>query len=266
MRPPGRNWTSSTATACGWASWSTRCWTSPGSRPGGCRPGTSRSTWPPSPPTWPACSGPRWSGPGWPTRWTARPCPTRSTSTRRCGRRSFSTCSATRSSSPSKAASASRCGPTATQAVLRIADTGVGVAADEMPRLFERFHRIPNARSRSNEGSGIGLALVRELVGLHGGTITADEHRGIRDRVHHPAPVRPRPPARQSRGRRGRAQHGLRGGRPVPGRGAALAARKVFPPSAPCPRPRPRPPRPGRTPVARPGSWSPTTTPTCAST
>src|SRR6201996_3629498 len=64
------------------------------------------------------------------------------------------------------------------QAVLRIADTGAGVAADEMPRLFERFHRIPNARSRSNEGSGIGLALVRELVGLHGGTINAESTEG----------------------------------------------------------------------------------------
>ena len=60
------------------------------------------------------------------------------------------------------------------QAVLQIADTGIGVPADEMPRLFERFHRIPSARSRSNEGSGIGLALVQELVGLHGGTITAE--------------------------------------------------------------------------------------------
>ncbi|MGW5668373.1 SpoIIE family protein phosphatase [Micromonospora sp. NPDC003776] len=59
------------------------------------------------------------------------------------------------------------------QAVLRVEDTGIGVAADEMPRLFERFHRIENARSRSDEGSGIGLALVKELVVLHGGTITA---------------------------------------------------------------------------------------------
>ncbi|MFI7219821.1 SpoIIE family protein phosphatase [Micromonospora maritima] len=59
------------------------------------------------------------------------------------------------------------------QAVLRVSDTGIGVAADEIPRLFERFHRIENARSRSDEGSGIGLALVQELVGLHGGTITA---------------------------------------------------------------------------------------------
>ncbi|MDQ2588334.1 SpoIIE family protein phosphatase [Saccharothrix yanglingensis] len=64
------------------------------------------------------------------------------------------------------------------EAVVTVSDTGVGVPAREMPRLFERFHRIENARSRSNEGSGIGLALVRELVGLHGGTITADSAEG----------------------------------------------------------------------------------------
>ncbi|MGW0425225.1 SpoIIE family protein phosphatase [Streptomyces sp. NPDC003015] len=63
-------------------------------------------------------------------------------------------------------------------AMVTVADTGIGVAAEEMPRLFERFHRIESARSRSNEGSGIGLALVRELVGLHGGTITADSTLG----------------------------------------------------------------------------------------
>ncbi|MFJ7152494.1 SpoIIE family protein phosphatase [Streptomyces sp. NPDC100445] len=65
-----------------------------------------------------------------------------------------------------------------THAVVTIADTGIGVPASEMPRLFERFHRIENARSRSNEGSGIGLALVQELVGLHGGTITAESTEG----------------------------------------------------------------------------------------
>jgi PAS domain S-box-containing protein len=58
-------------------------------------------------------------------------------------------------------------------AVVTVADTGIGVPAEEMPRLFERFHRIETARSRSHEGSGIGLALVKELVALHGGTITA---------------------------------------------------------------------------------------------
>lgn len=65
------------------------------------------------------------------------------------------------------------------EAVLTVADTGIGVPEHEKPRLFERFHRIYNARSRSNEGSGIGLALVRELVGLHGGTITADSTEGV---------------------------------------------------------------------------------------
>ncbi|MGB3481040.1 MAG: SpoIIE family protein phosphatase [Mycobacterium sp.] len=64
-------------------------------------------------------------------------------------------------------------------AVVTIGDTGVGVPAVEMPRLFERFHRIENARARSNEGSGIGLALVKELVNSHGGSITADSTEGV---------------------------------------------------------------------------------------
>jgi PAS domain S-box-containing protein len=64
------------------------------------------------------------------------------------------------------------------QAVVTVGDTGIGVPAREMPRLFERFHRIENARSRSNEGSGIGLALVQELVQLHGGTITGSSAEG----------------------------------------------------------------------------------------
>jgi PAS domain S-box-containing protein len=59
------------------------------------------------------------------------------------------------------------------QAVVTVSDTGIGVSAQEIPRLFERFHRIESSRGRSHEGSGIGLALVRELVELHGGTIAA---------------------------------------------------------------------------------------------
>ncbi|MGW0120826.1 SpoIIE family protein phosphatase [Streptomyces sp. NPDC003327] len=65
-----------------------------------------------------------------------------------------------------------------TEAVVTVTDTGTGVPAHEVPRLFERFHRVENARARSGEGSGIGLALVRELVGLHGGTITAESAEG----------------------------------------------------------------------------------------
>ncbi|SFF23594.1 PAS/PAC sensor hybrid histidine kinase [Actinacidiphila alni] len=65
------------------------------------------------------------------------------------------------------------------RAVVTVADTGVGVSEQERPRLFDRFHRIENARSRSHEGSGIGLALVRELVELHGGTIGASSAEGV---------------------------------------------------------------------------------------
>jgi PAS domain S-box-containing protein len=64
-------------------------------------------------------------------------------------------------------------------AVVTIADTGIGVAADEIPRLFERFHRIESAHARSNEGSGIGLALVQELVNLHGGSISAQSSENV---------------------------------------------------------------------------------------
>ena len=63
-------------------------------------------------------------------------------------------------------------------AAVTIADTGVGIASAEMPRLFERFHRIDSAGARSTEGSGIGLALVKELVNLHGGTIDATSGHG----------------------------------------------------------------------------------------
>ncbi|RKH02158.1 ATP-binding protein [Corallococcus carmarthensis] len=56
---------------------------------------------------------------------------------------------------------------------LSVSDTGMGIPAHELPRVFERFHRVEGVRGRSHEGSGIGLALVRELVELHGGRICA---------------------------------------------------------------------------------------------
>jgi signal transduction histidine kinase len=67
----------------------------------------------------------------------------------------------------------------ADQAVeLRVRDTGTGVPEEEVPLLFERFQRVENARGRTHEGSGIGLALVKELVRLHGGSISADSELG----------------------------------------------------------------------------------------
>jgi PAS domain S-box-containing protein len=57
---------------------------------------------------------------------------------------------------------------------LAVRDTGTGIPAAELPHVFERFHRVRDARGRSLEGSGIGLALVQELVKLHGGTVRVD--------------------------------------------------------------------------------------------
>ena len=64
------------------------------------------------------------------------------------------------------------------QAVLTVRDTGVGVPAEERPLLFDRFHRVVGAWSRSHEGTGIGLALVRELAELHGGSVGAQSEPG----------------------------------------------------------------------------------------
>jgi PAS domain S-box-containing protein len=64
------------------------------------------------------------------------------------------------------------------RAVLAIRDTGVGIPASAMPRLFERFHRIEGTRARTHEGSGIGLALVNELVRMHGGEIHVESREG----------------------------------------------------------------------------------------
>jgi PAS domain S-box-containing protein len=64
------------------------------------------------------------------------------------------------------------------RALLTVRDTGTGVAAEQLPRLFDRFYRVPGARSRSREGTGIGLSLVRELVELHGGSVSVESAVG----------------------------------------------------------------------------------------
>jgi len=61
---------------------------------------------------------------------------------------------------------------------LRVADTGVGIPAADLPRTFERFHRVKNTRARTQEGTGIGLALVQELAQLHSGTVTVESEEG----------------------------------------------------------------------------------------
>ena len=88
-----------------------------------------------------------------------------------------------------------------------VRDTGVGIPGDELPRVFERFHRVEGARGRSHEGSGIGLALVQELVKLHGGDDRGRERAGPGQPFHGVDPARHAPisrPSRSSHGRSGR--------------------------------------------------------------
>ncbi|MDB5962609.1 MAG: sensor histidine kinase [Massilia sp.] len=68
--------------------------------------------------------------------------------------------------------------PTLEGAELRVADTGVGIGSADLPRVFERFHRVEGQVGRSVEGSGIGLSLVRELVHLLGGQIRVRSEAG----------------------------------------------------------------------------------------
>jgi PAS domain S-box-containing protein len=65
-----------------------------------------------------------------------------------------------------------------THVELSVRDTGAGIPGEELPRIFQRFHRVQGARARTHEGSGIGLALVQELVNLHGGTIDVESAPG----------------------------------------------------------------------------------------
>jgi signal transduction histidine kinase len=63
-------------------------------------------------------------------------------------------------------------------AVLKVKDTGVGIPAEELPNMFERFHRIGHLRGRTYEGTGIGLSLVKELVQIHHGVISVESEEG----------------------------------------------------------------------------------------
>jgi PAS domain S-box-containing protein len=64
------------------------------------------------------------------------------------------------------------------KARLTVSDTGIGIPAAELPRIFERFYRVEGQDGRTHEGTGIGLALVQELVRLHGGEIGVESARG----------------------------------------------------------------------------------------
>ena len=80
------------------------------------------------------------------------------------------------------------------QVELIVSDTGTGIPETDLPRLFERFHRVEGAQGRTFEGTGIGLSLVQELVQMHKGTIAVESTlgQGSTFRVQlplHPSPV-----------------------------------------------------------------------------
>jgi signal transduction histidine kinase len=78
------------------------------------------------------------------------------------------------------------------KAIIIINDSGIGIPANEVPRIFDRFYRVDRARSREMGGSGLGLAIVHWIVGAHGGTISvkSDPNTGSEFSVTFPvAPV-----------------------------------------------------------------------------
>jgi signal transduction histidine kinase/ligand-binding sensor domain-containing protein/DNA-binding response OmpR family regulator len=74
---------------------------------------------------------------------------------------------------------------------IRIADSGIGVSPENLPHIFDRFYQVDNSQTRAYEGTGIGLALVKELVDLIGGTISADSQPGAGTTFMLSLPVQP---------------------------------------------------------------------------
>ena len=65
-----------------------------------------------------------------------------------------------------------------TRATITVSDTGEGIPAEELPNLFERFHRVDPSRTRSTGGAGLGLTIAKQLVEAHGCYIYAESTLG----------------------------------------------------------------------------------------
>jgi len=62
--------------------------------------------------------------------------------------------------------------------LITVSDTGEGIPPDDLPFVFDRFYRADKSRSRASGGSGIGLAIVKQLVEAHGGKVRAESQSG----------------------------------------------------------------------------------------
>ena len=63
-------------------------------------------------------------------------------------------------------------------AVLEISDTGVGIPAEDVEHVFDRFYRVDKARSRDTGGTGLGLSIVQQIIRLHAGSVTVQSEQG----------------------------------------------------------------------------------------
>ena len=74
--------------------------------------------------------------------------------------------------------------------IVRVRDTGIGIAPEHLPKIFDRFYRVDPSRSQRYPGMGLGLAIVKSIMALHGGTVTVESvpHRGTTITLRFPLP------------------------------------------------------------------------------